>query len=65
MYFLKKSSKILNNKNRWAKISNAAILVVLFIFITTEVVCAIGVAKKGLNDIDACSGWTNVLLQSD
>ena len=64
MYFFKKSSKILNNKHRWIKITNVMILCVLIIFVT-EAICGLTLGSKPISDITECRGPTNVLLQFD
>lgn len=62
MYFLKKSSKILKNKQRWAKATNWFLLVVLCIFVGIEIVCGVTIYKFDRTDYNACKGLTDLLM---
>ena len=54
MFFLKRSSKILNHKRHWATATNWFILIVLVIFVAIEIVCAVTVYSQNVNDYTAC-----------
>ena len=65
MYFLKKCSKILNNKGRWVSISNIMVGLFFLFFVVTEIGCGIAVSANHINDFTACSNFTNLFLQCD
>lgn len=62
MYFLKRSSRILNDKKKWTKLTNWFILIVLVLFVVIEIVCAVSVYSNDVNDYTACLGWTDLFL---
>lgn len=64
-YFLKKSSKILLNKQRWATITNIWLCIVLGIFVGVEVVCGFYVYLQDRTDYDACLYLSDLMLQFD
>ena len=62
MFFLKKSSKILLNKQRWSKITNIFVLVILLIFVVIEFICGFTVYVQDRTDYDACTGSVDLSL---
>jgi len=64
-YFLKKASKLLNNKARWAKILNWMIALVLFLYIATEIYSVTAIVKFNLNDFTVCNKLPVLVLQID
>lgn len=54
-YFLKRASKILNNKARWTTILNWMVAIVLFLFVATEAYSITAVLKFNLNDFNVCN----------
>lgn len=64
-YFLKKASKLLNNKARWAKILNWMIGVVLFLYIATEAYSVTAILKFNLNDFNVCNKLPVLVFQVD
>ena len=64
-YFLKKASKLLNNKARWASILNWMIGVVLFLYVATEVYSVTAIVKFNLNDFNVCNRLPVLIFQID
>ncbi len=65
MYFLKRSSRILLNKQRWTTATNWMLIVVILIFVIIEIVCGVTVYANGVTDYTVCRGLTDLFLQLD
>lgn len=64
-YFLKRASKILNNKARWTTILNWMVAIVLFLFVATEAYSITAVLKFNLNDFNVCNRLPVLVFQID
>lgn len=65
MYFLKRSSRILLNKQRWTTATNYMLIVVLLIFVVVEIICGVTVYANDVTDYTVCRGLTDLFLQLD
>ncbi len=63
-YFLKKSSRVLNNKKRWYQVLKRVMIAMIIIFVATEIYCIVDVIKKHVTQLTICHGLTDVLMQS-
>ena len=61
---MKKSSRILKNKQAWHKTIKQVMLIMIVLFILTEAYCIVEVLKKGLTSGTLCQGLTDILMQT-
>jgi len=65
LFFLKRSSKLLANKRRWANLMNKLLIVVFGVYIVTACYCLSLVFAKKITEDRLCDGYIDILMQSD
>ena len=65
LFFLKRSSKLLQNKQRWANVMNKLLIVVLLVYLITACYCLSLVFAENITEERLCDGYIDILMQSD